>query len=60
MYKNLIYGKFYNLEVYMHPKLCMHEQIFDVITTVIKYKFETFKTFIHPFQKIMMNAKCNS
>jgi hypothetical protein len=36
----------------MHFKLWMHEQIFDLITNPVKYKFEILKTFIHPFQKL--------
>jgi len=43
----------------MYHKLCMHEH-FDLITNPFKYKCETFQIFIHPFQKIVMSAKCNS
>jgi hypothetical protein len=49
--------KIYNLKVYMHP--CMHEH-FDLIINPFKYKCETCQIFIHPFQKIVMSAKCNS
>jgi hypothetical protein len=48
-----------NLEVYMHPKFCMHEH-FDLITNPFKYKCETSQIFIHSFKKIVMNVKCNS
>jgi hypothetical protein len=51
--------KNYNLNVYMHPKLYMHEH-FDPITNPFKYKCEASQIFIHPFQKIVVNAKCNS
>ncbi len=51
--------KNYNLKVDMHPKLYMHEH-FELITNPFKYKCETLQVFIHPFQKIMVNAKCNS
>jgi hypothetical protein len=39
--------KIYNLEVYMHPKLYMHEH-FDLITNPFKYKcdFSSFYTSI--------------
>jgi len=37
----------------------MHEY-FDLITNAFKYKCEISQIFIHPFQKIVMNAKCNS
>ncbi len=40
MYMNLIHEKIYNLKVYMHPKLCMHEY-FDFIINPFKYKCET-------------------
>jgi len=43
----------------MHPRVCMHKH-FDVITNPFKYECETFQVFIHPFRKIVMNAKCNS
>ncbi len=59
MYKNSIYEKIYNLEVYMHFRLCMHEH-FDLITNPFKYKCETYQVVIHPFQKIIMSVKCNS
>jgi hypothetical protein len=42
----------------MHLELCMHEH-FNLITNAFKYKCETFQHFIHPFKKIMVNAKCN-
>jgi len=48
-----------NLEVYMHHRLCMHEH-FDLITNPFKYKCQTSQVFIHPFQKIELNAKYNS
>ncbi len=32
--------KNYNLEVYMHPKLCMYKH-FDLINNPFKYKYET-------------------
>jgi hypothetical protein len=51
--------KFYNLKVYMHPRLYMYEH-FDLIIDPFKYKCETSQIFKHPFQKILMNAKCNS
>jgi hypothetical protein len=51
--------KIYNLEVYMHPRLCMHEH-FDLIINPFKHKCETFQIFIQPFDKIVVNAKCNS
>jgi hypothetical protein len=47
-----------NLEVYMHPKLCMDEH-FDLITNQFKYTCETSQVFIHPFQKIVASAKFN-
>ncbi len=59
MYKNLIYKKIYNLEVYMHPRLYMHEH-FDLMTNPFKYKRETSQNFKHSIKKIMVNAKCNS
>jgi hypothetical protein len=43
----------------MHFKLCMHED-FDSITHPFKYKCEFSQVFMHPFQKIMVSAKCNS
>jgi len=43
----------------MHLKFCMHEH-FDLIINPFKYKCETSQIFMHPFQKIAMNAKCNS
>jgi hypothetical protein len=43
----------------MHPKLCMHEH-FDLITNPFKYKCGSSQVFMHPFQKIMVSAKCNS
>jgi len=43
----------------MHPKFCMHEH-FSIITNPFKYKCETSQIFVHPFKKIMVNAKCNS
>jgi hypothetical protein len=33
--------KKYNLEVYMHPRLCMHDD-FDLTSNPFKYKCETF------------------
>jgi hypothetical protein len=33
---------------------------FDLITNPLKYKYETCQVFIHPFQKIVMNAKYKS
>ncbi len=45
MYKNLIYEKLY-LEIYMHLKLCMHENI-DLITNPFKYKCETCPKFLY-------------
>jgi hypothetical protein len=42
----------------MHLVVCMHEH-FDLITNPFKYKCEIYQIFIHPFQEIMMNAKCN-
>ncbi len=42
----------------MHLKLCMYER-FDLIINPFKYKDETSLIFIHSFQKIVMNAKCN-
>jgi len=41
----------YNLEVYMHLKLCMHEHFdlnINLITNPFKYKCETSRPFIHP------------
>jgi hypothetical protein len=43
----------------MHPRLCMHEH-FDLITNPFKYKCEISQILEHAFQKIMVNAKCNS
>jgi hypothetical protein len=43
----------------MHPRLCMHEH-FDLITNPFKYKCQILQDFIHPFQKIELNAKYNS
>jgi hypothetical protein len=43
----------------MHPRLCMHEY-FDLITNPSKYKCDSSQIFIHQFQKIAVNAKCNS
>jgi hypothetical protein len=37
----------------------MHEH-FDLITNLFKYKCETCQVFIHPFQKVVVSAKCNS
>jgi len=51
--------KNYNLKVYMHPRVCMHKY-FDLITNQFKYECETFQIIIHPFQKIVVNAKCNT
>jgi hypothetical protein len=53
------YMKNYNLKFCMYSRLCMHEH-FDVITNPYKYKYKTCQIFIHPFQKIMASAKCNS
>jgi len=57
MCKNLIYDLFF-LEVYMHPRLCMHEH-FLLIITPFKYKCETSQVLIHSFKKFMVNVKCN-
>jgi len=43
----------------MHAKICMHEH-FDLITNPFKYKCEISWIFIHIFQKLVLNAKCNS
>jgi len=43
----------------MHLRFCMHEH-FDLITNLFKYKCEISQIFIHPFQKIVLNVKCNS
>jgi hypothetical protein len=43
----------------MYLRLCMHEH-FDIIINPFKYKYETSQIFIHPFKKIVLNAKCNS
>jgi hypothetical protein len=43
----------------MHSRLCMHEH-FDLIINPFKYKCEISQVFIHPFQKIVVSAKCNS
>jgi hypothetical protein len=43
----------------MHLRLCMHEH-FDLIINQSKYKCDTSQIFIHQFQKIVMNVKCNS
>jgi hypothetical protein len=43
----------------MHLKPCMHEH-FDLIINPFKYKCEICQVFIYPFQKIVVNAKCNS
>jgi len=51
--------KNYNLEVYVHLKLCMHEH-FDLIINLFKYKCKISQIFVHLFQNIMLNAKCNS
>jgi hypothetical protein len=48
---NLIYINIYNLKIYMHPKLCMHEH-FDLIINPFKYKYETSQVFIHPLIKL--------
>jgi hypothetical protein len=37
----------------------MHEH-FDLIINPFKYKFEISQIFIHPFQKIVVNAKWKS
>jgi hypothetical protein len=37
----------------------MHEH-FDLMTNMFKYKCETSQNLVHPFQKIMVSAKCNS
>jgi hypothetical protein len=42
----------------MYPRLCMYEH-FDLITNPSKYKCEISQFFIHPFKKIVVNAKCN-
>jgi hypothetical protein len=42
----------------MNFKLCMYEH-FDLITNPFKYKCETSQFFIHSFQTIVMNEKCN-
>jgi hypothetical protein len=44
----------------MHLRLCCMHEHFDLITNPFKYKFEISQIFIHPFQKIGVNAKCNS
>ncbi len=51
--------KNYNLEVYMHFKFFMHEH-FDLIINPFKYKCVISHIFVHPFQKIVVSAKCNS
>jgi hypothetical protein len=51
--------KNYNLKIYMHPKLCMHEH-FDLIINPFKYKYETSQIFIHLLKNIVVNAKCKS
>jgi hypothetical protein len=38
--------KIYNLEVYMHPRICMHEH-FDLISNPFKYKCETCPRFLY-------------
>ncbi len=43
----------------MRFKIYMHEH-FDLITNPFKYKCEISQVFIHLFQKIAVNAKCNS
>ncbi len=43
----------------MDPRLCMHEH-FDLIINAFKYKCETSQIFKYPFQKQLVNAKCNS
>jgi hypothetical protein len=59
MYKNLIYEKYYDLKVYMHFRLCMHEH-FDLNINPFQYKCQTSQVFIYSFQKIVVSAKCNS
>ncbi len=59
MYKNYIFNYNYNLEVYMHPRFCMHEH-FHLINNPFRYKCETSQVFLHAFKKLMVNAKCNS
>jgi len=49
----------WNLEVYMHFGVCMHEH-FDLITNQFKYTYEICQVFIYPFKKIVMRAKRNS
>jgi len=44
----------------MHPRLCMHEHFDLIINVPFKYICETSLIFIHPFQKIVVSAKCNS
>jgi len=51
--------KNYNLKIYMHPKLCMHQH-FDLIINPFKYKYETSQIFIHLLKNIVVNAKCKS
>ncbi len=43
----------------MHNKICMDAH-FDLINNPFKYKHGTCQVFIHAYQKIVMNAKCNS
>jgi hypothetical protein len=47
------------IKIYVCPKFCMHEH-FDSIINPFKSKCESCQVFIHPFQKIVMNAKYNS
>jgi hypothetical protein len=43
----------------MHPRVCVHKH-FDLITNPFKYECETFQILIHPCQKKLVSAKCNS
>jgi len=43
----------------MHNKICMDAHL-DLINNPFKYKHGTHQVFIHVYQKIVMNAKCNS
>jgi len=49
----------YNLEVCVHLWFCMHEH-FHLVNNPFKYEYKTFQVFIHPIEKNLVNAKCNS
>jgi hypothetical protein len=42
----------------MHNKICMDAHL-DLINNPFKYKHGTCEVFIHVYQKIVVNTKCN-